>query len=1556
MRNLFALFAFLLGASIQTVFAVDTNPPTCKLLDTVISGSSGGGTTYFTYYIKAADETELAGYAIEYRAQVNNAGFGPWRPYNAYDPLYGGPLTITVQCTSFQFQVRAVDAAGNRSPIVTRTYAAPFPLTPAYAAPRFSAAQKVDGGGTTVNRVLAKFDFDADGTSDIAQCDHDSGLLKIRRNTEGDGKTFTDLDLPFTANTLDMIAGGKLVNKAGGTTNDALPDLAVANGGNISIEVNQGVDTGGALSFTKQITELFPDDGQGSSTHYLKLVSVADLNGDGFDDIVATGDPFPGRTNHVIAVFLNQNGTSGGFAAPVLIDSNLRFFYDLQVADLNGDGYPDVAVCGFATNGGGISGAVEIFLNDGTGHLTHGDFKFLSDYPSALALGDVTGDGIPDLAATIYGNFQASGTNVRVITQVVIMENKGDGTFQYLHQFPLADKVVPGPPRFPIHTSVAIGDTNFDGKGDIVAACDVSNVGKLFQLKNLLDPDDGSVFASLLARSSSLVFGGPVRALAFGDLDGNGKRDIFSANTLAAKPASVLLNVTPGVTAPTSFKFTVTGDTKPLDGFISGWDFNFSTVLAASATGLKLRVQSTLVPPGDPNREASWTDLPGGGYLIKSGVNNWKLVATNIPLGMRYFRVVASSDDFADKITKDIGPINITPPAYLLDMRFAEVTDTTPKVTTSAFKRSYTLKVERGNTGLLAVKVTNTGSIDKFSVKIPRSAIVSGNMSDHFRSLVSEEVDLDPFVLPAQPADTFVTVETPYLHHAGSYTFYLKSRTAIAAPEGELGAFDLTGTPSLDSNTHDTITAVIKASNPKNTFFVTNTNDTGAGSLRQALFDLQSHNLTAKLPAPDIKFEIPQTDPNYNSGVPTITLQSGLGPIIVLGVPLIVNNVTIDGNTQTDYTRFSGNPDAIVLIKGDSFDAFTHNMRTPKVNFGLDVPGGGWRIEHLIFADMETGIRLSGKSAKQNVIRGCGFLANHDAGILIEGGASKNLVGGSEPSYRNFFMAQQALFTFGSFGVWIRGNDTDGNKVQGNLIGEGLRNLGGNSGMGDAGVCIMDGAQGNLVGGTSSELRNVIVRNGLAANYAHPFQFGGVSISGLHTDNSRGAHTDGNLVQGNYIGVDEAGTTGAGNELGIMIWDGAKNNLIGGTDPGAGNVISGSSGNGISINGSASGNRIVGNIIGLDALGDAAIPNKDNGIEIDDASDNIVGGTTAASRNIISGNTHDGVHLVAHRTLVQGNYIGTDITGQFARGNAKNGVYILGGDDNVIGFGATSKGANIIAFNTGNGVYIDTAKLSGSNDLTGYRNSIRGNSLLGNGKIGIDLKVDPQTGGIEGNDGVNFNGTPKATDANEGLNHPNIQVAAVISARGVKTTNVVVSFDGVPNTKYAFDFYASDVQDPSGYGEGAQSLGYLERTTAPAGAAAPAFPGRVTFTGTISGDYSGKVITCTATRKNGADFGSTSEFSGAVGVTQQLTLTDDGDVNKYIIFNAFNGDYEFHNGGSIAAQGKGTITRSGNIVTLTHNASDRKIKATADLSKETGTASYQALPGTTFISITDTVQ
>ena len=120
----------------------------------------------------------------------------------------------------------------------------------------------------------------------------------------------------------------------------------------------------------------------------------------------------------------------------------------------------------------------------------------------------------------------------------------------------------------------------------------------------------------------------------------------------------------------------------------------------------------------------------------------------------------------------------------------------------------------------------------------------------------------------------------------------------------------------------------------------------------------------------------------------------------------------------------------------------------------------------------------------------------------------------------------------------------------------------------------------------------------------------------------------------------------------------ANNNTIGGTVAGAGNVISGNSGHGIALADSSS-NLIQGNLVGTNATGTAALPNVAGvGIVIGAGSNNTIGGTTPGARNLISGNGVEATarHQICPRfhddsgNLVQGNYIGTDITGTAALG------------------------------------------------------------------------------------------------------------------------------------------------------------------------------------------------------------------------------------------------------------------------------------------------------------------
>src|SRR5262249_16447072 len=161
-----------------------------------------------------------------------------------------------------------------------------------------------------------------------------------------------------------------------------------------------------------------------------------------------------------------------------------------------------------------------------------------------------------------------------------------------------------------------------------------------------------------------------------------------------------------------------------------------------------------------------------------------------------------------------------------------------------------------------------------------------------------------------------------------------------------------------------------------------------------------------------------------------------------------------------------------------------------------------------------------------------------------------------------------------------------------------------------------------------------------------------------------------------------------GNGTAIAISD-AQNNLIGGTVAGAGNVISGSQSHGIILASGgapdANANVIQGNRIGTNAAGTAKLGNGGDGIIVAGQFGfiingvNTIGGTTAAARNIISGSGDHGIYIInAKHVQVQGNYIGTDVSGTLDMGNTTDAIYMSFADDNDIGGTAAGSG-NIIA-------------------------------------------------------------------------------------------------------------------------------------------------------------------------------------------------------------------------------------------------------------------------------------
>ncbi len=239
-----------------------------------------------------------------------------------------------------------------------------------------------------------------------------------------------------------------------------------------------------------------------------------------------------------------------------------------------------------------------------------------------------------------------------------------------------------------------------------------------------------------------------------------------------------------------------------------------------------------------------------------------------------------------------------------------------------------------------------------------------------------------------------------------------------------------------------------------------------------------------------------------------------------------------------------------------------------------------------------------------------------------------------------------AIHSFGYYGIAILNPVSDNNIIEGNYIGTNATGLicHGNGGKElvpgvpiGGGIGIENGAGNNIVGGTTPAERNIIACN----------EINGVDISDLGNSGS----TTGNQVLGNYIGDWSLGAPDQGNDdTGVFIGHGAFDNTVGGSTAGARNVINGNGGDGIQMYGpNTTGNVIAGNYIGVNGDATEDVGNTNAGVNIiGGAHGNTVGGVTVNERNVISGNSNSGVRLAGpatHDNDIGGNYIGTRATG-----------------------------------------------------------------------------------------------------------------------------------------------------------------------------------------------------------------------------------------------------------------------------------------------------------------------
>ena len=434
------------------------------------------------------------------------------------------------------------------------------------------------------------------------------------------------------------------------------------------------------------------------------------------------------------------------------------------------------------------------------------------------------------------------------------------------------------------------------------------------------------------------------------------------------------------------------------------------------------------------------------------------------------------------------------------------------------------------------------------------------------------------------------------------------------------------------------------------------------------------------------------TDANDTPGADAIHFNiPGAPPFTIVpltALPGVADPVVIDGTTQPGY---SGTP--VVGLVGTS--AGTAN--------GLALQTSNSEIRAL-FINRFSGSGVLIQNGQGHVVAGCFLgtspsgtakLPNVAAGVTILTSRG-NRIGGTNAADRNLLSGNQS-------GVWISGLSATGNVVQGNFIGTDVT---GTASLGNGNNGVLLGAPGNVIGGTTPGSRNIISGNGQS----------GVYLNDIFATN--------NVVAGNFIGTAAGGTAALSNTVDGVTLFRASHNRIGGSQPGAGNVISGNGERGVYVfttDANAARNVVEGNLIGTDLTGRTNLGNRFSGLGITLGTFNTIGGTNPASRNVISGNRQSGVAVDSNSVanVVLGNFIGLDVTGSNALPNLINGVTIIGGLSNVIG-GTAAGAGNVISGNATNGI-----RLAGGSAtiIQGNRigTDVSGRTARGNGADGIRI-------------------------------------------------------------------------------------------------------------------------------------------------------------------------------------------------------------------------------------------
>ena len=412
-----------------------------------------------------------------------------------------------------------------------------------------SFAPKIDiaTGGNPYSVAIG--DLDGDGKPDLIATNPNLNNLAVFRNTSVSGSITSS----SFATKVDYPTGLYPIGLAiGDLDGDGKPDLAVANRNSFNFSILRNRDIPTAITSFSPITA--------------KPGDVVTITGTGFNNTTTNNIVFIGATKATVTAAsfnsLTVTVPAGASYAPItlvntvtnLAASSLDNFtpiyspsktnitatdllpkqdfaaaaganpFSIAIGDLDGDGKPDLAVANISTN------KVSIYRNTSTtGAIGTNSYAAKVDfvtglYPYAVTIGDVDGDGKPDLVVTNTGEYTVS-----ILRNTATIGTITTGSFAAKVDFPTGVTA----------TSVALRDFDGDGKPDLAVANFGSATVSIYQNTAIV----GSITTGSFAAKVDFTTNPECRSLAIGDIDGDGKPDLVTANA-GSNNISILRNTT----------------------------------------------------------------------------------------------------------------------------------------------------------------------------------------------------------------------------------------------------------------------------------------------------------------------------------------------------------------------------------------------------------------------------------------------------------------------------------------------------------------------------------------------------------------------------------------------------------------------------------------------------------------------------------------------------------------------------------------------------------------------------------------------------------------------------------------------------------------------------------------------------------------------------------------------------------------------------------------------------------------------------------------------------